>query len=415
MQINKAELSGKGENLRIGVPFSKVDIESRIVSGFATTDALDRRSDLVLASASEKAFSRFRGNIREMHAPNAVGKMVHFSPEEIFDPETGQFYNGVFVRCYVSKGAPDTWEKVLDGTLSGFSIGGEIIEAEPFNDPETGETIRIIKDYELVELSLVDAPCNQLSNVLSVVKADGVSSITGMAVETKASNVFWCKEEKIAKVSDEESLDCACGEAMQVIGWIESSDMDKALAVREVVNKFLGPVEPSTENSEGGNKVTKKEEVVAEETVEETVETPEAVEAEATASDEDNVMEKAAEVSEVEVVEEAEPSTPDLGAFMDEVKSLIKTTLASRDDEASAAFSEISKSVETLEQKVSELTEKFGSTVGNVEKSVEDLKTTVEKIDKSTAIKKSDDLGGSEASNTEDVWGGSFLSVESLN
>ena len=30
---------------------------------------------------------------------------------------------------YVSKGAPDTWEKVLDGTLTGFSIGGEINEA----------------------------------------------------------------------------------------------------------------------------------------------------------------------------------------------------------------------------------------------------------------------------------------------
>ncbi len=47
------------------MPFSKVDKERRIVSGFASLDNLDKQNDIVTAEASMKAFAKFRGNIRE--------------------------------------------------------------------------------------------------------------------------------------------------------------------------------------------------------------------------------------------------------------------------------------------------------------------------------------------------------------
>jgi hypothetical protein len=40
-----------------------------------------------------RAFERFRGNIREMHGPNAVGKMVSFKPETFYDPKSNDFYS----------------------------------------------------------------------------------------------------------------------------------------------------------------------------------------------------------------------------------------------------------------------------------------------------------------------------------
>ena len=115
------------------------------MSGFATLDNVDRQGDLVLSDASTAAFEKFRGNLREMHQIIPVGKVLSFTPEELYGPETAKMYSGVYVTAYVSTGAQDTWEKVLDGTLSGFSIGGAIDDSETFYDPELEKSIRIIK------------------------------------------------------------------------------------------------------------------------------------------------------------------------------------------------------------------------------------------------------------------------------
>ena len=109
MTISKAHWHSEGDNVRLSMPFSKVDEERRIVSGFATLDNLDKQNDIVTPEASVKAFEKFRGNIREMHQPKAVGKMVSFKEDKYFDPESKKFYSGVYVSTYISKCAQDTW------------------------------------------------------------------------------------------------------------------------------------------------------------------------------------------------------------------------------------------------------------------------------------------------------------------
>jgi hypothetical protein len=64
MTISKAHWDIEGNDVRLSMPFSKVDKERRIVSGFATLDNVDRQKDIVTSDASMKAFSKFRGNIR---------------------------------------------------------------------------------------------------------------------------------------------------------------------------------------------------------------------------------------------------------------------------------------------------------------------------------------------------------------
>src|SRR6478736_9184303 len=179
--IKKARWAAEENTIRIGVDFSKVNKQKRLVSGWATLDNIDTEGDIVTAEASLDAFSRARGNLREMHKKDsAVGRVVSFK-EDTFRAPDGKIHKGIFVTARVSEGAQDTWLKVLDGTLSGFSIGGAIVDSEEDWTKDGSEKIRKVTKYDLTELSLVDNPGNQFANVFHIQKsADGsVTSISG--------------------------------------------------------------------------------------------------------------------------------------------------------------------------------------------------------------------------------------------
>jgi hypothetical protein len=245
MEITKSYWHSDGDRLSLSVPFFKVDEERRIVSGFATLDNVDRHNDIVDAEASIKAFETFRGNLREMHQPIAVGKVTNFREEQFYDKSTGQSYRGVFVDTYVSKGAQDTWEKVLDGTLSGFSIGGNITKVDQVQKGE--DMVRVIKEYELVELSLVDSPANQLANVFSIQKVDDQLVATGIATEIKMDNIFWCDNDQIAVAKDSDSSAClVCDADMTNIGWVESNDVAKNQEIGKAIDRHMTKASPGS-------------------------------------------------------------------------------------------------------------------------------------------------------------------------
>ena len=238
MELNKSLWSTKDQRINLSMPISKVDKERRIVSGFATLDNLDRQGDVVPAEASRKAFERFRGNVREMHQPIAVGKIVSFKEDKYFDEEEKKFYSGIYVSAYVSKGAQDTWEKVLDGTLTGFSIGGEINDADDVYDDEMNKAYRVIKDYDLSELSLVDNPANQFANVISIEKASDGKHLHGYLSKATIENVFWCKNDDVITMAYADNTACPqCDKAMANIGFVETNDKDKASVVKSIIAK----------------------------------------------------------------------------------------------------------------------------------------------------------------------------------
>jgi len=231
-----------GSSIHLSMPISKIDVEKRMVHGYATLDNVDRQNDRVSLDASVKAFETFRGNLREQHdSKKAVGRVLSFEPKEYFDPQTTNTYKGIFVSAYVSKGAQDTWEKVLDGTLTGFSIGGRILDYENSIDKEEdGKSVRVIKDFELMELSLVDSPANQLANILSVEKLGDTTVTSGFMSKLETENVFWCKNDKIAATEKDSSSSCPiCGDAMIEIGWVESNDINKNQEVGKLVDSFI--------------------------------------------------------------------------------------------------------------------------------------------------------------------------------
>jgi uncharacterized lipoprotein YajG len=386
------------------MPIAKYDVETRTVSGFATLDNIDSQGDVVTSEASQKAFSRFRGNIREMHQPIAVGKLVDFREDEFFDPESQQFYSGIFATAYVSKGAQDTWEKVIDGTLTGFSIGGGIIDSDVVFDKNANAPVRIVKDYELVELSLVDNPANQLANIFSIQKTADGQVLKGMTAETSIENVFWCETDEIAKTSSDDATSCSsCNKPMKNIGWFESGS-DRTEKVRSMINELIKS-SGTEDNNEGGANMSENTE---------TVETAEAVEEEA--------VEEVAKAAEVE---EGGVNEPDFTKMVDELKTTIsegleknQQTTAEELGAIKAQVEEINKSFDTklseLAAQHAELSEKFAG----LNTKHDDVAKRLDGVESKTAVKKSGDVGAEPAETltkkSESSWGGTFLSVSDI-
>jgi uncharacterized protein YukE len=239
-EIFKAHFESDDSNLRFTMPIAKVDAERRIVSGFATLDNIDRQGDRLLSEASREAFENFRGNVRLMHQPIPAGKVISFKENTFYDPNTKKTYSGVFVDAYISKGAESVWQMVVDGTLTGFSIGGRIIDSEPMVDEESQEQIRLVKKYELMELSLVDSPANQFANILSIQKVNDELIASGIATTFSVENIFWCQDDQIAIPDPSESIDCSiCHKTMTNIGWVESTDPSKDEEIAKYVDSIM--------------------------------------------------------------------------------------------------------------------------------------------------------------------------------
>ena len=424
MNIEKSLWSSNGDKIVLSVPFTKVNREKRTVSGFATLDNVDQTGDVVTMEASVKAFENFRGNIREMHGSNAVGKMISFKPETYYDANSKEFYNGVYVEAYVSKGAQDTWEKVLDGTLTGFSIGGKIIESDNEVNKATGKTTRFIKDYSLMELSIVDSPANELCNILSISKMNGQLIFKGIATEVKAENIFYCADSDSVFISTEASYDSpVTGKPATLIGWVESNDVNKAKEINKILDlhKKSRLSTPETQiakqaDIEGGNEVSENTENTA---VEETVvadapvvaeEAPAVVEAPVEDAPAET-LEKAADVSEVMVDE------PDFAKMLGDLKGFFSETLNKASEANAVQVSTIKDTVETfsksVDSRISELAEQhtaLSTAVESIKNTIDGVQKRVDAVESETAIKKSSDLGGSqEVTIKKSKWNGSFL------
>jgi hypothetical protein len=429
MIIEKSHWSSNGNAINLSVPFTKVNREKRTVSGFATLDNLDQTGDVVTQEASMKAFESFRGNLREMHQPLAVGKVASFRPETFYDPTTKEFYNGVYVDAYISKGAQDTWEKVLDGTLTGFSIGGKILDSENEVNKSTGASVRFIKDYALVELSIVDSPANELCNILSIEKVNGQMIFKGIAADVKMENIFYCADSDSVFMSTEsEYLSPVTGKKTELIGWVESNDVNKAKEIEKILDSRRSRLQTLPDNTninmaiaEGGNEVEKLNVTEATPVVEEAVvETPAEI-IEEVAPVEQESAEVVAEVTSAEVLEKSaeltEQESPDFVKMLGDLKGFFSETLEKASEANAAQVSTIKETVEAFSKnvdlRISELAEKhteLSTAVDSIKSIMDTVEKRVDAVESDTAIKKSSDLGGSTGVTIKkSKWNGTFL------
>lgn len=416
-ELAKARWDVDDKTIHLGMEFSKVDKSRRMVAGWATLDNVDTENDVVTSEASIDAFSRSRRNLREMHkADSAVGRIVSFK-EDTFRAPDGKTYNGIFVKVRVSEGAETTWLKVLDGTLNGFSIGGAIVEEEEVFSKDANTNIRKITKYDLNELSLVDNPGNQYSDITNVFKfkksADGsVTALSGMVEEHQVLNVFFCKEDEITQEKPDESSTCpVCSEFMDTIGFIENgSDRDKK--VNALVTKYRG-----------GENMTIKKSVVQEgddESVATGNEEGDPTEVPTPARREGDDVEEVEEPGTDEV-EEVQDEGEEISKKIDSLKNDISDILSKNTKDTSEKIEALEKVVtethEFLDKKIEGLNERFTSIHNDLETTKSrqaTLEASLKKINSSGAFKKSIDLESVELEQkSETLWNGAF-SVDTL-
>lgn len=150
-----ADGGATGTTARVGfAPIVRVDAARRELELCATSEAVDSYGTVFDYAASKAAFTRWLGNVREMHERRAVGRRVGIRCD---DAE-----RRIYVRVRISRGAEDTWEKVLDGTLRGASIGASNVVWSRQVRSIAGQErqLQVATRYDLVELSLVDNPSN---------------------------------------------------------------------------------------------------------------------------------------------------------------------------------------------------------------------------------------------------------------
>jgi hypothetical protein len=294
-----------------------------------------------------------------------------------------------------------------------------------------------------MELSVVDSPANELCNILSIQKMNGQLVFKGIAAETTVENIFYCEDsDSVFMSTDSEYTSPVSGKPATLIGWVESSDVNKSKEIDKILDSYKQsrlPL-PDTQiiakqaNAEGGNEVSENtENAVVEETAavvedapaaEETAVVEDAPVAEEAPAEEApavdasaETLEKAADVSEVEVDE------PDFAKMLGDLKGFFAETLNKASEANSAQVSAIKETVETfsksVDTRISELAEQHTA----LSKAVEDIRNTINTVEKrvdavesETAIKKSYDLGGSqEVTIKKSKWNGSFLgSVDEL-
>ena len=145
-------------DINIAVPIQKWTIEKNsdggeyvFVEGYVTTDTLDSQGEKISKAAVEKAYPDWKGNIREMHQPSAVGKAVSMDMDD----------KGLWVRAKVVD--PSAVTKVKEGVYTAYSLGGKRISKE-------GDTITALK---IIEASLVDVGSNPDCDFTIAKLADG--------------------------------------------------------------------------------------------------------------------------------------------------------------------------------------------------------------------------------------------------
>jgi hypothetical protein len=414
-QFAKARWGIDGGEIRLGMDFSKVDKKGRMVHGWATLDNVDTENDVVTAAASADAFARGRGNLREMHRKDsAVGRIVSFKEDKFRAPD-GNMYNGIFVKVRISEGAEDTWKKVLDGTLNGFSIGGSIVDSEEVFSKDANANIRKVTKYDLTELSLVDNPGNQYSDVTNIFKlrksADGsVTTLTGMVEDTRILNVFCCSNDNIIKEAAGDSYSCpVCETEMTEIGFVEDNG-DRDGKVKALVTKFIG---------EGGD-IMKKSSTVPEDQLE----------TEATGHDPDDRLEVPTpahrendpepEAPEVEEVEDAQDEiSKAMDQFKKDIEAIVHKSNTKTDEKIEALATLVEQSTELLKEKTSEFDKRIAEIDKNLgvnKAKIAEFEKSFEKINSRDALKKSVDSaeGPAVPEQKNNPWEGSAFSINRL-
>jgi HK97 family phage prohead protease len=136
--------------------------EDFIIEGFASTEDVDRGSDITHAEAFSKTLKDFMDNpillfMHDLRRP--IGKVIEATVKK---------GKGLFVRASISKTEEEIREKIKERVLRAFSFGFVIKSSN--EEERNKQTIRHLTDVDMFEISVVSIPMNRRA-LFSLAKA----------------------------------------------------------------------------------------------------------------------------------------------------------------------------------------------------------------------------------------------------
>lgn len=131
-------------------PSADSPIDSINIEGYANSTTVDRSGDIIPMTAWNKALDNYLKNpiiLAHHDHSDAIGRMVDHKVDE----------KGLWIKARISAAAEDAFNLIKDGILTAFSVG--FIVKDAVYDSITD--LFIIKELELLEISVVSVPCNQ--------------------------------------------------------------------------------------------------------------------------------------------------------------------------------------------------------------------------------------------------------------
>lgn len=131
------------------LPTASETIDSIFIEGYASTNDVDRAGDVVPASVWEAGMKNYLKNpiiLSQHDHDDPIGRMTDHKIDK----------TGLWIKARISAAA-EVFNLIKDEVLTAFSIGFRVLDAEYNSVTE----LFVIKELELVEISVVSVPCNQ--------------------------------------------------------------------------------------------------------------------------------------------------------------------------------------------------------------------------------------------------------------
>lgn len=131
------------------LPTADEKIDSIFISGYASVNSPDRAGDVVPSSVWERGMENYKKNpvVLAYHDhDDPVGRMVEHKIDE----------KGLWIKARISAAA-EVFNLIKDEVLTAFSVSFRVLDAEYNAVTE----LFVIKELELIEISVVSVPCNQ--------------------------------------------------------------------------------------------------------------------------------------------------------------------------------------------------------------------------------------------------------------
>jgi len=291
-----------------------------IVEGYASTSDLDSQNHIVTKEAIKmgaESLKRYDTVLFNHDVDRPIGKVVSSEGQD----------TKLWVKVSISKTEPKLWEQIKEGTLSKFSIRGNITDSEYYTDERSivAKEILMIKGMELHEISIVSVPANPEAKSISYYIEKALSNDSNLRAKIR---------EVLADIQkDKKSFESAITHLELGLPDLQGEDKAQVETIIRSLTSLVGRVYQKS----GGQIMDdiKKEEVVVEEKKEEVV-IDKAVE------------EKVAPVKKVEIDVSA------LNSVVTQLQEMVKG-VTEKSEQVDAQMAEVKKAKDEVENAKTEL------------------------------------------------------------